>query len=68
MKGTARRGRTLAEDRAAGATLAASAKDRAENVMVVDMVRNDLGRVADVGTVEVPDLFTVERYPELSGR
>jgi para-aminobenzoate synthetase/4-amino-4-deoxychorismate lyase len=65
MKGTARRGRTLEEDRALGASLAASAKERAENVMVVDMIRNDLGRVAEVGTVEVPELFTVERYPNV---
>lgn len=65
MKGTARRGRTLEEDRALGASLAASAKERAENVMVVDMIRNDLGRVADVGTVEVPELFTAERYPNV---
>ena len=65
MKGTARRGRTLEEDRAFGASLAASAKERAENVMVVDMIRNDLGRVADVGTVEVAELFTVERYPNV---
>jgi len=65
MKGTARRGRTLEEDRALGESLAASAKERAENVMVVDMIRNDLGRVADVGTVEVPELFTVERYPNV---
>lgn len=65
MKGTAGRGRTLPEDRARGAALAASEKERAENVMVVDMVRNDLGRVADVGTVEVPELFTVERYPNV---
>ncbi len=65
MKGTARRGRTGEEDRAASAALAASAKERAENVMIVDMVRNDLGRVADVGSVEVPALFTLERYPTL---
>ena len=65
MKGTARRGRTLEEDRALGESLAASPKERAENVMVVDMIRNDLGRVADVGTVEVSELFTVERYPNV---
>lgn len=65
MKGTARRGLTLADDRAAAATLQGSAKERAENVMVVDMVRNDLGRVADIGTVTVPHLFTVERYPNV---
>ena len=65
MKGTARRGRTLTEDRANMAALQASAKDRAENVMIVDMIRNDLGRVAEIGSVQVPELFRVERYPTL---
>ncbi len=65
MKGTARRGRTPAEDRAARAELAASPKNQAENVMVVDMVRNDLGRIAEVGSVHVSELFTVERYPNV---
>lgn len=65
MKGTARRGRTTAEDRDIAARLAASAKERAENVMIVDMVRNDLGRVADTGSVEVPDLFRLERFPHV---
>ena len=65
MKGTARRGRTLDEDRTAAAALASSAKEQAENVMIVDMVRNDLGRVADVGSVEVPELFRVERFPNV---
>jgi para-aminobenzoate synthetase/4-amino-4-deoxychorismate lyase len=65
MKGTARRGRTLAEDRDKRAALQASAKDRAENVMIVDMIRNDLGRVAEIGSVQVPELFSVERYPTL---
>ena len=65
MKGTARRGRTLDNDRAAGLQLATSAKNQAENVMVVDMVRNDLGRIADVGSVQVSELFTVERYPNV---
>ncbi len=63
MKGTARRGRTLEEDDAAAARLHASPKERAENVMIVDMMRNDLGRIADTGTVTVPDLLRVERYP-----
>jgi para-aminobenzoate synthetase/4-amino-4-deoxychorismate lyase len=63
MKGTARRGRTLAEDDAASARLRASAKERAENVMIVDMMRNDLGRIADTGTVAVRTLFDTERYP-----
>ncbi len=63
MKGTAKRGRTQAEDIEAAARLRASPKERAENVMIVDMMRNDLGRVADTGTVAVPDLLRVERYP-----
>ena len=62
MKGTARRGRWLEEDLAASAALAASEKDRAENVMIVDLVRNDLGRVATTGSVRVASLFDVERY------
>lgn len=65
MKGTARRGRTLKEDDEAAARLRASPKERAENVMIVDMMRNDLGRIADTGTVTVPDLLHVERYPTL---
>lgn len=63
MKGTARRGRTLDEDRRQMEWLQNSEKNRAENVMIVDMIRNDFGRIADTGSVEVPHLFTVERYP-----
>ncbi len=63
MKGTAPRGRWSAEDRAKAAWLRGSEKNRAENVMIVDMLRNDLGRVAEVGSVRVPRLFEVERYP-----
>jgi para-aminobenzoate synthetase/4-amino-4-deoxychorismate lyase len=62
MKGTARRGGTPAEDDAARTTLLASAKERAENLMIVDLLRNDLGRIAEVGSVEVPELFRTERY------
>ena len=65
MKGTARRGRTPAEDREQIEWLRNSQKNRAENVMIVDMIRNDFGRIAEVGSVEVPELFTVERYPTL---
>ncbi len=65
MKGTVRRGRTLAEDEAQAAWLRASEKNRAENVMIVDMIRNDLGRIAKIGTVRVPALFTTERYRTL---
>lgn len=63
MKGTAPRGATPAEDAAARAALAASAKDRAENVMIVDLIRNDLARVAETGSVTVERLFDVEPYP-----
>ena len=62
MKGTARRGLDAASDALARADLLASAKDRAENLMIVDMVRNDLARVAVPGTVGVPELFTAERF------
>jgi para-aminobenzoate synthetase/4-amino-4-deoxychorismate lyase len=62
MKGTARRGRWIEEDDERVVRLASSAKDRAENVMIVDLLRNDLGRVAEVGSVNVPALFVVERF------
>jgi para-aminobenzoate synthetase/4-amino-4-deoxychorismate lyase len=63
MKGTRPRGRFGEEDERFAAELAASEKERAENLMIVDMVRNDLGRVAAVGSVEVETRFAVERYP-----
>lgn len=62
MKGTAPRGLDEAEDAERRAALLASPKERAENLMIVDMVRNDLGRVAVPGTVGVPSLFEAERY------
>ena len=65
MKGTAPRGRTTTEDRAAADFLRADPKNRAENVMIVDLLRNDLGRICTYGTVETRDLFAVERYPTL---
>ena len=63
MKGTARRHADPAADAHAAAALAASAKQRAENLMIVDLMRNDLARVAVAGSVAVPDLFAVEHYP-----
>jgi para-aminobenzoate synthetase / 4-amino-4-deoxychorismate lyase len=63
MKGTIRRGRWLQEDQDMARRLADSGKDRAENLMIVDLLRNDLGRVARFGSVEVPHLFEVETYP-----
>lgn len=65
MKGTARRGRTASEDRAAAAWLQNDAKNRSENLMIVDLVRNDLGRIARFGTVRAEQLFALERLPTL---
>ncbi len=62
MKGTRPRGLWPAQDRAMAGALRESQKDRAENVMIVDLLRNDLGRIAATGTVEAPSLFDVERY------
>ena len=62
MKGTGRRGRWTEEDDAQRNLLQKSPKDRAENVMIVDLVRNDLGRVSDVGSVTVRNLWDVEQY------
>ena len=65
MKGTAARGRTPEEDRYQSQWLYYSEKNRAENVMIVDMLRNDMGRVAKTGSVEVLSLFDIEKYPTI---
>jgi len=63
MKGTARRAADGAADAVAAAALAGDPKQRAENLMIVDLIRNDLSRVAVPGSVAVPALFAVETYP-----
>ena len=62
MKGTAPRGRWPDEDRAIAESLLASAKDRAENAMIVDLLRNDLGRISRTGSVTWADVFQAERF------
>lgn len=65
MKGTAPRGRTLLEDSQQADLLQSSPKERAENVMIVDMIRNDLGQIAAPGTVTTTSLFDIEKYETL---
>jgi para-aminobenzoate synthetase/4-amino-4-deoxychorismate lyase len=63
MKGTRPRGRFYEEDQQLKEELFHSKKDRAENVMIVDMIRNDIGRIADTGSVKVEELYAIEKYP-----
>ncbi len=65
IKGTRPRGMCAAEDEQLAAELTASAKDRAENVMIVDVLRNDLGRVCETGSIAVPELCALETFPQV---
>ncbi len=65
MKGTTARGRTTTEDEAAAAFLHSDEKNRSENVMIADLMRNDLGRISETGSVQVSNLFRVEKYDTL---
>lgn len=65
MKGTAPRGATPELDAAQALRLQTSAKERAENVMIVDLLRNDWGRIATTGSVRVQQLLQTEAYPTL---
>jgi len=63
MKGTAKRGLTFEDDEAQREKLFKSQKDRAENIMIVDMIRNDVSKIATTGSIQVTDAFNLEKYP-----
>ena len=65
MKGTARRGRNLAEDDSMRLWLQNDEKNRSENLMIVDLLRNDVGRISEIGSVEAKEMFSVEKYETL---
>ena len=65
IKGTRPRGRTAGEDAALARDLSASAKDRAENLMIVDLLRNDLSRVCEAGSIRVPELCALATFPNV---
>lgn len=65
IKGTRPRRSDPAQDRAEAEDLLHSTKDRAENLMIVDLLRNDLGRSCEIGSVRVPELFSLESYPNV---
>ena len=65
IKGTRPRGADAQQDQVLAGELLASTKDRAENLMIVDLLRNDIGRSSKIGTVRVPELFSLESYPNV---
>ncbi len=65
MKGTITRGSDLRKDKGNSSILKYDKKNRSENIMIVDLLRNDLGRISEIGSVRVPDKFSIERYETL---